>query len=68
MTNGVSTALEGLKRSTSKLAESAATIASGDLEPESIIDLKINENDVKLQSKNLKIMLDQDQELLDILA
>lgn len=68
MIDPVSKALTGLLSAQDKLAQAADTVASGDLDPKALVDVNLEATNVKAQSKNLKLMLDQDKAILDILA
>jgi hypothetical protein len=68
MMNAISTALVGLNRAREDLNASAERVARGHIDVGTLVDAKVAAQDVKVQTKNLSLMLERDEEILDILA
>lgn len=68
MINALSSALAGLNRARDELNSSAQRISKGDTEIGALVDAKVAAFDVRVQSKNLSLMMEQEEEVLDILA
>ncbi len=66
--SALSNALAGLFRAKENMAKSAERVASGDISAESLVQSKIDALDVKTQTKNVKLMMEQEEDLLDIIA
>lgn len=62
------TALKGMQTATSKLNESAAKIASGSVDAETVVDSKLAENDFKANAKMLKVDQELQKAVLDLMA
>ncbi|NLF24206.1 MAG: hypothetical protein GX589_00920 [Deltaproteobacteria bacterium] len=68
MVSPISTALAGLNRARENLNSSAEKVARGNIDVDTLVDAKVAAQDVKVQAKNLSLMLKRDKEILDILA
>ena len=68
MMNAISTALAGLNRAREDLNASAERVSRGHIDVGTLVDAKVAAQDVKVQTKNLSLMLERDEEILDILA
>lgn len=64
----VSTAREGLQRAEDRLAKSAQKVAEGDISADTMVQTKLDANDVRVQQKNLKLMLESEDSILDIIG
>ena len=62
------TAVNGLQRASSQAGKAAERIASGEIEPRPIVELKTAETAFKANAAVIRTLNDMDDRLLDILA
>jgi flagellar hook protein FlgE len=65
---GLSQALQGISRASERVATAASDIASGNIEAENMVEMKLAERDYQANAKSLKIQMDMEKDILDILA
>ena len=67
-TNGYASAVQGLSRASATAGSAAARIASGEIEPRPIVELKTAEHAFKANAAVLRTLDEMNDRLLDILA
>lgn len=68
MIDPVSKALQGLLNAQSGVAQAADKVATGDISAESMVDLARASTNVEAQAKNVKLMVETEKSVLDIIA